>query len=63
MVGDDDVITVDHAAAIQRTIPDAQLAVVPGTDHLLQFEKPDLVNRIILDFLADKQAPKLFSER
>ena len=63
MVGDDDVITADHAAAIQRTIPDAQLAVVPGTDHLLQFEKPDLVNRIILDFLADKQAPKLFSER
>jgi hypothetical protein len=35
------------------------LAVVPGTDHLLMFEKPDLVNRIILDFLADKQAPKL----
>jgi pimeloyl-ACP methyl ester carboxylesterase len=61
LVGDDDVITVDHAAAIQRSIPDAQLAVVPGTDHLLQFEKPDLVNRIILDFLADKQAPKLFS--
>ena len=63
MVGDDDLITVDHASAIRRTIPDAQLAVVPGTDHLLQFEKPDLVNRIILDFLADNQAPKLFSER
>jgi pimeloyl-ACP methyl ester carboxylesterase len=63
MVGDDDVLTADHAAAIQRTIPDAQLAVVPGTDHLLHFEKPDLVNRIILDFLADTQAPKLFSER
>jgi pimeloyl-ACP methyl ester carboxylesterase len=62
MVGDDDVITVDHAAAIHRTIPDAQLAVVPGTDHLLMFEKPDLVNRIILEFLADRQAPKLFSE-
>jgi pimeloyl-ACP methyl ester carboxylesterase len=62
MVGDDDLLTADHAAAIQRTIPDAQLAVVPGTDHLLQFEKPELVNRIILDFLAEKQAPKLFSE-
>ena len=61
MLGDDDMITVDHAAAIQRTIPAAQLAVVPGTDHLLQYEKPDLVNRIILDFLADVQAPKLFS--
>jgi pimeloyl-ACP methyl ester carboxylesterase len=58
----DDVISVDHAAAIQRTIPEAQLAVVPGTNHLLQFEKPDLVNRVILDFLAGKQAPKLFSD-
>jgi pimeloyl-ACP methyl ester carboxylesterase len=63
MVGDDDLITVDHASAIRQTIPDAQLAVVPGTDHLLQFEKPDLVNRIILDFLADNQAPKLFSRQ
>lgn len=63
MVGDEDVISADHAAAIQRVIPDAQLAVVPGTDHLLLFEKPDLVNRMILDFLADMQAPKLFSER
>lgn len=63
IIGDDDVISADHAAAIQRTVPDAQLAVVPGTDHLLMFEKPDLVNRIILDFLAAKQAPKLFSKR
>jgi pimeloyl-ACP methyl ester carboxylesterase len=63
MIGDDDLLTADHAAAIQRSIPDAQLAVVPGTDHLLQFEKPDLVNRMILDFLADQQAPKLFSDR
>jgi pimeloyl-ACP methyl ester carboxylesterase len=63
LVGDDDMITVDHAAAIQRMIRDAQLAVVPGTDHLLQYEKPDLVNRILLDFLADEQAPKLFAAR
>jgi pimeloyl-ACP methyl ester carboxylesterase len=61
LVGDDDIITVDHAAAIQREIPGAQLAVVPGTDPLLQYEKPDLVNRILLDFLADEQAPKLFA--
>jgi pimeloyl-ACP methyl ester carboxylesterase len=61
LLGDDDDITVEHAAAMQRAIPDAQLAVVPGTDHALMFEKPDLVNRLIIDFLADEQAPKLFS--
>jgi len=40
-------------------LPDSQLAVVPGTDHLLLFEKPELVNRLLGDFLADDQAPKL----
>ena len=61
LLGDDDDITVEHAAAMQRAIPDAQLAVVPGTDHALMFEKPELVNRLLLDFLADEQVRKLFS--
>jgi len=60
--GDDDVVAIDHAGAILEAIPDAQLAVVPGTDHGLLFEKPELVNRLILDFLADEQAHKLFTE-
>lgn len=63
ILGDDDVVAIEHAAAVARAIPDAQLAVVPGTDHVLLFEKPDLVNRMILGFLADEQPPKLFSER
>jgi pimeloyl-ACP methyl ester carboxylesterase len=61
ILGDDDVVSIEHAAALQRAIPDAQLAVVPGTDHVLIFEKPGIVNRLILDFLADEQPPKLFS--
>jgi len=61
MLGDDDVLTVEHAATMAATLPDAQLAVVPGTDHGLLFEKPDLVNRLFLDFLADEQPPKLMS--
>jgi pimeloyl-ACP methyl ester carboxylesterase len=61
ILGDDDVVAIDHAGAVQEAIPDAQLAVVPGTDHGLLFEKPELVNRLILDFLADEQAHKLFA--
>jgi pimeloyl-ACP methyl ester carboxylesterase len=61
MLGDDDVLTVEHAATMAATLPDAQLAVVPGTDHGLMFEKPDLVNRLFMDFLADEQPPKIMS--
>lgn len=52
LLGDDDAVTVEHAAAMRRAIPDAQLAIVPGTDHGVMFGKPELVNRLILDFLA-----------
>ena len=30
---------------------------VPGTSHMLQLEKPALVNQLILDFLAQPGAP------
>ena len=58
LVGDDDCLTIEHAADVQRAIPDAQLAIVPGTSHALPMEKPDLVNRLILDFLEPVQVPK-----
>lgn len=61
MLGDDDVLTIEHAATMAATLPDAQLAVVPGTDHGLMYEKPDLVGRLFLDFLADEQPPKIMS--
>ncbi len=58
MLGDDDGVRIEHAADMARALPDAQLAVVPGTSHALPLEKPELVNRLILDFLADEQAAK-----
>lgn len=61
ILGDDDVLTVEHAATMAAILPNAQLAVVPGTDHGLLFEKPELVSRLFLDFLADDQPPKLMS--
>jgi len=63
LLADDDVLTVEHAAAMARELGDAQLAVVPGTSHALLFEKPDLVNRLILDFLAVEQLPRMMSLR
>jgi pimeloyl-ACP methyl ester carboxylesterase len=63
MQGDDDAVKVEHSAAVAATLPDAQLAVVPGTSHMAPPEKPDLVNRLILDFLSDHQLEKVMSLR
>lgn len=51
LVGDHDGVSVEYAAALQGAIPDAQLAVLPGADHFLLFQKAELANRLILDFL------------
>lgn len=51
LVGDDDEVRLEHAVAAYRGLPDAELAVVPGTSHGLLVEKPELCDRIIADFL------------
>lgn len=60
MQGDGDWVRVEHSALLSRTIPDAQLAVVPGTSHVLPMEKPGLVNTLLSDFLADEQVARMF---
>ncbi len=52
MVGDDDITRYEHTIELFETIPDAQLAVIPGASHLAPIEKPELVNQLVLDFLA-----------
>jgi pimeloyl-ACP methyl ester carboxylesterase len=57
MVGDDDEVTLEHAIAMYRGLPDAELAVVPGTSHGLLHEKPALCNAMIVDFLTTDPVP------
>lgn len=59
MVGDDDEVTLEHAISYYRAIPDAELAVVPGTSHGLLVEKPQLCNRILVDFLCNEPVSTL----
>jgi pimeloyl-ACP methyl ester carboxylesterase len=61
--GDDDMVTLEHTLEMYRAIPGSELAVVPGTSHALQFEKPDLVNRIVLDFLEKDPVPTMLPFR
>ncbi len=59
MTGDDDEVQLEHAIAMYRAIPDAELMVVPGTSHGLLVEKPDLCNDVILTFLTTDPVPTM----
>ena len=50
--GDDDGVALEHTLALYRGIPDAELAVVPGTSHVLLVEKPEVLTRLVIDFLT-----------
>jgi pimeloyl-ACP methyl ester carboxylesterase len=52
MVADDDEVRMEHAVEAYRCLPDAELAVVPGTSHGLLVEKPKVCNLLITEFLT-----------
>jgi pimeloyl-ACP methyl ester carboxylesterase len=54
MFADDDLMTLGHAVEMFDALPNAELAVVPGTSHFLTQEKPHLVNAIVMDFLTNE---------
>jgi pimeloyl-ACP methyl ester carboxylesterase len=62
LASDHGASTVEHLGAVQRALPDCQLAIVPGTSHGLMFEKPEVVNRLLLDFFADEQVSPVFPQ-
>ncbi|MGB2693654.1 MAG: alpha/beta hydrolase [Dehalococcoidia bacterium] len=54
MCADRDLMSLEHSTGLFRAIPDAQLCVVPGTSHLLLYERPELVHQLILSFLTEE---------
>ena len=49
MVGDsDDEIPMEHTLALREGLPDAQLAVLPGTGH------GGIDIRVVIDFLTER---------
>src|SRR5580704_4390390 len=52
MVADDDEVRLEHAVDLYRSLPDAELSVVPGTSHGLLAEKPELCNMVITEFIT-----------
>jgi pimeloyl-ACP methyl ester carboxylesterase len=51
LVGDDDLVSIEHTVALFRAIPNSELAVIPGASHAVPMEKPAIVNHVVLDFL------------
>ena len=49
--GDRDEVTLEHGAAVAAALPQGGLAVLPGT-HALPVENPDVVNALLVWFLA-----------
>jgi pimeloyl-ACP methyl ester carboxylesterase len=58
MAGDDDLATLAHTTSLYESLPLGQLAVIPGTSHGVLLEKPQLVGRLIGDFLRDPGKPR-----
>ena len=53
MMGDrDGFIKLEHGLELYRSIPNSEFCVIPYGGHCLCNKKPDLVNRIVIDFLT-----------
>ncbi len=48
----DHLFPVEIAMELYRLLPNAELCVLPNTDHFIPQERPDWFNAIVLDFLA-----------
>jgi pimeloyl-ACP methyl ester carboxylesterase len=57
MVGDDDLMVLNHTCALYEALPAGQLCVVPRASHGLPLEYPDETARQVLNFLAADLPP------
>jgi len=53
MAGDRDTIRPEHTALIARSIPGAQLRIMPDAGHMVLRDQPDAVNQLLTEFLAE----------
>ncbi|MEU4741588.1 alpha/beta hydrolase, partial [Actinosynnema sp. NPDC023658] len=51
------IVHLEHTVALYRGIADAQLCVLPGTSHLMPFERPDECVAAVVTFLTTTPTP------
>ncbi len=54
VTGDHDIIKMSHTSEMFESVKQGYLAVIPGTKHYPQKEKPVLFNSIVSDFLSKR---------
>ena len=54
ILGENDDIRREHGREMARLIPGARFVIIPGASHLVPMEKPDELNKVVLDFLRKK---------
>ena len=57
MVGDHDIVRPEHAVLMFRLFPNAQLAVLPGTDHMTIVNRSDWLVPMVETFLDSPMPP------
>ena len=57
MIGDRDIVRPEHAVLMFRLLPNAQLAVLPGTDHMTIVGRSDWLVSMIGTFLDSPMPP------
>ncbi len=51
--GEDDILTpVKYSRYLEASIPGSRLAVIPAAGHMVMWEQPEEVNKVIAEFLA-----------
>lgn len=58
MAGDDDVSRLSHTVSLYESMPDAQLAILPGTSHAVLKERTKESARLIEEFLLGPAEPR-----
>jgi pimeloyl-ACP methyl ester carboxylesterase len=53
VLGDRDDIIVEHGLEMHRLIKGSELCILPNTTHEVFSEKPDLINKIAIDFFKN----------
>ena len=59
----DQVIPVSHGHVAHELIPGSRLEVVEGAGHFLPIERPELLDRLLRDFLTSTKPAKVSNER
>ena len=52
VLGDRDMISIEHGLEMHRLIKNSQYCVLPNTTHEGFAERPDLINEIAINFFA-----------